>query len=93
MEEPPSSLPVQATNFESHLLSYNKAFINQLLGSIPKNTRALAIRTDFTPFRPYVRAAVRIFSRIDRAIGEKVPISAQWKYGCFGLVVSITLIA
>ena len=73
MEEPPGflhGLPVQSTNSASHLLSYNKALINQLLGSMLKNIWTLALCKDLTPFRPYVRAAVRIFFRIDRAIGE-----------------------
>ena len=69
-KSPPGSLPVQSTNVVSHLLSYNKALINQLLGSMLKNIRTSALCTDLTPFRPYVRAAVRIFFSIDRAIGE-----------------------
>ena len=73
MEEPspPGSLPVQSTNFVSHLLSHNKALIlRPSLGSMLKNIRTLALCTDLTPFRPYVRAVVRIFFRIDRAISE-----------------------
>ena len=50
---PPGSLPIQSTNFASHLLSYNKALINQLLGSMLKNIRTLALRIDLTPFHPY----------------------------------------
>ena len=69
-KSPPGSSPVQSTNFASHLLSYYKALINQLLGSMLKNIQTLALCKDLTFFRPYVRAAVRIFFRIDRAFGE-----------------------
>ena len=34
-----------------------------------KNIQTLALRTDLTPFGPYVSAAVRMFFSIDRAIG------------------------
>ena len=63
---PPGFLTSQSTNFASHLLSYNnKALINQLLLSMLKNIQTSALCSDLTPFRPYVRAAVRIFFRID----------------------------
>ena len=70
-KSPPGSLPVQSTNVVSQLLSHNKALIlRPALGSMLKNIRALALCTDLTPFCPNVRAVVRIFFRIDRAIGE-----------------------
>ena len=55
-------LPFQSTNFSSHLLSYNKALINQLLGSMLNSIQTLALC--LTPFRPCVRAAVGIFSAL-----------------------------
>ena len=67
MEEPPprGSLPVQSTNFVSHLLSLDKAVIlRPALGSMMKNIRTLALCTDLTPFRLYVRAVARIFSEL-----------------------------
>ena len=65
MEEPPRYLTSSLPNFVSHLLSHNKALIlRPALGSMLKNIRALALCTDLTPFRPYVRAVVRIFSEL-----------------------------
>ena len=68
MEESPSpgSLPVQSTNFVSHLLLYNKALILKPIAWVnAENIRTSALCTDLTPFRPYVRAAVRIFSELN----------------------------
>ena len=60
-KSPPGSLPVQSTNFVSHLLSNNKTLIlRPALGSMLKNIRTLALCKDLTPFGPYVRAVVRI---------------------------------